>query len=58
LADRKWRPLDHFIGGSNTEKASYAMFPMPGIQPALMDENGKEIEGNDVTGNLCIKFLG
>ncbi|WP_313672839.1 acetate--CoA ligase [Sphingobacterium multivorum] len=38
------------------EKASYAMFPMPGIQPALMDENGKEIEGNDVTGNLCIKF--
>ncbi len=44
------------LAGVTPEKASYAMFPMPGIQPALMDENGKEIEGNDVTGNLCIKF--
>jgi len=35
---------------------SYAMFPLPGIQLALMDENGKELEGNDVSGNLCIKF--
>ncbi|WP_313269134.1 acetate--CoA ligase [Sphingobacterium sp.] len=44
------------LAGVTPEKASYAMFPMPGIQPALMDESGKEIEGNDVTGNLCIKF--
>ena len=44
------------LAGVTPEKASYAMYPMPGIQPALMDENGKEIEGNDVTGNLCIKF--
>jgi len=44
------------LAGVTPEKASYAMFPMPGVQPALMDENGKEIEGNDVTGNLCIKF--
>ncbi|QNL49978.1 acetate--CoA ligase [Olivibacter sp. SDN3] len=35
---------------------SYAMFPQPGIQLALMDEQGKEIEGNDVSGNLCVKF--
>ena len=34
----------------------YAMLPLPGVQPCLMDEDGKEIEGNDVTGNLCIKF--
>jgi len=28
---------------------------MPGVQPILVDENGKEIEGNNVSGNLCIK---
>lgn len=34
----------------------YAMLPLPGVQPCLMDEHGVEIEGNDVSGNLCIKF--
>jgi acetyl-CoA synthetase len=37
-------------------KPTYASLPMPGIQPVLMDEKGNEIEGNQVTGNLCIKF--
>ncbi len=36
-------------------KPSYATLPLPGIQPCLMDENGKEIEGNGASGNLCIK---
>ena len=35
---------------------SYATLPMPGIQPALMDENGNELKGNQVEGILCIKF--
>ncbi len=35
---------------------TYATLPFPGIQPALMDENGKEIMGNQVDGRLCIKF--
>jgi acetyl-CoA synthetase len=35
---------------------TYATLPFPGIQPALMDENGKEIKGNQVDGRLCIKF--
>lgn len=35
---------------------TYASLPLPGIQPALMDENGKEISGNQVDGRLCIKF--
>lgn len=35
---------------------TYACLPMPGIQPALMDENGVEITGNQVDGRLCIKF--
>lgn len=34
---------------------TFATLPMPGIQPALMDENAKEIEGNAVEGRLCIK---
>ncbi|WP_255420092.1 acetate--CoA ligase [Pedobacter sp. KBW01] len=37
-------------------KPSFATLPLPGIQPILVDENGKEVEGNDVMGNLCIKF--
>jgi acetyl-CoA synthetase len=28
---------------------------MPGVQPILVDEGGKEIEGNPASGNLCIK---
>ncbi len=37
-------------------KPTYATLPMPGIQPALMDEQGHEITGNQVEGRLCIKF--
>ena len=37
-------------------KPSFATLPLPGIQPILVDENGNEITGNDVMGNLCIKF--
>ncbi|TWO33321.1 acetate--CoA ligase [Seonamhaeicola sediminis] len=37
-------------------KPTYATLPFIGIQPALMDENGYEIKGNQVDGRLCIKF--
>ncbi|UII76089.1 acetate--CoA ligase [Flagellimonas sp. HMM57] len=37
-------------------KPTYATLPMPGVQPVLMDENGKEIKGNQVDGRLCIRF--
>ncbi|MFH4968164.1 acetate--CoA ligase [Gaetbulibacter sp. M240] len=37
-------------------KPTYATLPFPGIQPALMDEAGKEIKGNQADGRLCIKF--
>lgn len=36
-------------------KPTFATSPLPGIVPTLMDENGKEIAGNGVSGNLCIK---
>ncbi|GCC51703.1 acetate--CoA ligase [Chryseotalea sanaruensis] len=44
------------LAGVTPAKPSYATLPLPGIQPLLVDENGKEIEGNNVSGNLCIKF--
>ncbi len=37
-------------------KPTYVSLPLPGIQPVLMDEMRNEIEGNQVTGSLCIKF--
>lgn len=37
-------------------KPSFATLPLPGIQPILVDENGNEVLGNDVMGNLCVKF--
>lgn len=37
-------------------KPTYATLPMPGIQPVLMDEKRNEITGNQVDGNLCIRF--
>jgi acetyl-CoA synthetase len=37
-------------------KPTYASYPLPGVQPAVMDENGNEIEGDGVEGRLAIKF--
>ncbi len=37
-------------------KPTYATLPFIGIQPVLMDENGKPVEANQVDGRLCIKF--
>ena len=44
------------IAGVTKLKPSFATLPLPGIQPILVDNEGKEIEGNGVEGNLCIKF--
>ncbi len=43
------------LAGITPAKASYATLPLPGVHPILVDENGKEVEGNNVSGNLCIK---
>lgn len=43
------------LAGVTPTKPGFATLPLPGIKPVLMDENGKEIEGNGVNGNLCIK---
>ncbi len=44
------------LAGITKLKPSYATLPLPGIQPCLVDSEGNEIEGNDVQGNLCVKF--
>ncbi len=43
------------MAGVTPAKATYATLPLPGVEPMLVDENGKEIEGNNVSGNLCIR---
>lgn len=43
------------LAGVTPTKPGFATLPLPGIEPVLMDEKGKEIEGNGVNGNLCIK---
>ena len=36
-------------------KPGSATFPFFGIEPVILDEEGKEVEGNPATGYLCIK---
>ena len=44
------------LAGITELKPTYATLPLPGIQPCLLDADGQEIEGNDVSGNLCVKY--
>ena len=44
------------MAGVTPAKPSFATLPIPGIQPVLVDESGNIIEGNGVSGNLCIRF--
>jgi acetyl-CoA synthetase len=37
-------------------KPAWASLPLPGVQMMLVDEQGNEILGGNVSGNLCIKF--
>jgi len=47
------------LAGVTPSKPSWATLPMPGVQPVLVDENGKEVTEKDengiLKGNLCIK---
>ncbi|MEE3035390.1 MAG: acetate--CoA ligase [Bacteroidota bacterium] len=37
-------------------KPAHASLPLPGVQPIIVNSDGKELKGNNVEGNLCIKF--
>ena len=44
------------LAGITKLKPSFATLPLPGVQPVIVDERGNELIGNNVEGNLCIKF--
>ncbi|MCK9270401.1 MAG: acetate--CoA ligase [Bacteroidales bacterium] len=44
------------LAGITPTKPSFATLPLPGVQPVLVDNEGKELKGNGVEGVLCIKF--
>ena len=44
------------IAGVTPNKPAHASLPLPGIQPIIVDPEGKELTGNNVEGNLCVKF--
>jgi len=44
------------IASITPTKPSYATMPLPGIQPIIVDNDGNELKGNSVEGNLCIKY--
>jgi acetyl-CoA synthetase len=44
------------LAGITKTKPGFATLPLPGVQPVLLDEKGKELQGNNVEGRLCMKF--
>lgn len=44
------------LAGITPTKPSFATLPLPGVQPVLVNNEGVELKGNSVEGNLCIKF--
>lgn len=47
------------LAGITPSRPGWATLPLPGIQPALLDEKGNEVApvtGELSSGNLCIKF--
>ena len=43
------------LGSHSPQRPTYAGRPLPGIQPVLLDGDGKEILGDGIEGYLCIK---
>lgn len=43
------------LGNISPLKPTFAGYPLPGIQPVLLDQEGKEISESDVEGYLCVK---
>lgn len=44
------------LGNLSPLKPTFAGYPLPGIQPVLLNQDGSEIEGSDQEGYLCVKF--
>ena len=44
------------LPGITDTRPTYASYPLPGVQPVLMDAAGNEVEGNGREGLLCVRF--
>jgi acetyl-CoA synthetase len=44
------------LPGITDTKPTFASYPLPGVQIALLDAQGNVLEGNDVEGLLCVTF--
>ncbi len=44
------------LPGATALKPGAATVPFFGVKPAIVDNEGNTIEGNDVSGNLCFEF--
>jgi acetyl-CoA synthetase len=44
------------LAGITPLKPSYATYPLPGVQPMLVDAKGNEIKENDIEGILVMKY--
>lgn len=44
------------LPGATATKPGSATKPLFGVQPLLVDDDGKEVVGNSVRGRLCIKY--
>jgi len=44
------------LAGITPTKPSFATLPLPGIQPIIVSDEGEELTGNSVEGNLCVKY--
>ena len=44
------------LAGITPNKPAHASLPLPGIQPVIVDGKGNELKGNNVEGNLCVKY--
>lgn len=43
------------LGNLSPQKPTFAGYPLPGIQPVLLNQDGSEIQEHDVEGYLCVK---
>lgn len=44
------------LAGITPTKPSFATLPLMGIHPVILDNEGKELHGNSVEGNLCVRY--
>lgn len=44
------------LAGITPTKPAHVTLPLPGVQPVIVDSTGKELTGNSVEGNLCIRY--